>query len=64
MLVIRPLRSISWEQSSVIVFTCVIIGGWLWGAWGLLLAVPVVMIIKSICDRVEDLKPVGELLGD
>ena len=50
--------------NAVVVFTCVIIGGWLWGAWGLLLAVPVVMIIKSICDRVEDLKPVGELLGD
>ena len=50
--------------NAVVVFTCVIIGGWLWGAWGLLLAVPVVMIIKSVCDRVEDLKPVGELLGD
>ena len=50
--------------NAVVVFTCVIIGGWLWGAWGLLLAVPVVMIIKSVCDRVEDLKHVGELLGD
>ena len=50
--------------NAVVVFACVIFGGWLWGAWGLLLAVPVVMIIKSICDRVEDLKPVGELLGD
>jgi predicted PurR-regulated permease PerM len=50
--------------NAVVVFTCVIVGGWLWGAWGLLLAVPVVMIIKAICDRVEDFKPVGELLGD
>ena len=50
--------------NAVVVFTSVIVGGWLWGAWGLLLAVPVVMIIKSICDRVEDFKPVGELLGD
>jgi len=50
--------------NAVVVFTCVIVGGWLWGAWGLLLAVPVVMIVKSICDRVEDLKSVGELLGD
>ena len=50
--------------NALVVFTCVIIGGWLWGAWGLLLAVPVVMIVKSVCDRVEDLKPVGELLGD
>ena len=50
--------------NALVVFTCVIVGGWLWGAWGLLLAVPVVMIVKSVCDRVEDLKPVGELLGD
>lgn len=50
--------------NAVVVFTCVIVGGWLWGAWGLLLAVPAVMIIKAICDRVEDFKPVGELLGD
>lgn len=50
--------------NAVVVFTSVIIGGWLWGAWGLLMAVPVVMIIKSVCDRVEGLKPVGELLGD
>jgi hypothetical protein len=25
--------------------------------------VPIMMMIKAICDRVEDLKPVGELLG-
>ncbi len=50
--------------NAVVVFASVIVGGWLWGAWGLLLAVPVVMIIKSVCDRVEDFKPVGELLGD
>ncbi len=50
--------------NAVVVFTCVIVGGWLWGAWGLLLAVPVVMIIKSVCDRVEEFKPVGELLGE
>jgi predicted PurR-regulated permease PerM len=50
--------------NAVVVFTSVIVGGWLWGAWGLLLAVPVVMILKAICDRVEDLKPLGELLGD
>ena len=38
--------------------------GWMWGIWGLLLAVPIIVMIKSICDRVEDLKPIGELLGD
>jgi len=52
------------SMNAVVVFTSVILGGWLWGPWGLLLAVPVVMIIKAVCDHVEDLKPVGELLGN
>ena len=52
------------RMNAVVVFACVIVGGWLWGPLGLLLGVPVVMIIKSVCDHVEDLKPVGELLGD
>ncbi|HYV85365.1 MAG TPA: AI-2E family transporter [Patescibacteria group bacterium] len=38
--------------------------GWMWGIWGLLLAVPIIVMIKSICDRVEDLKTIGELLGE
>lgn len=50
--------------NAVVVLASVILGGWLWGPLGLLLGVPVVMIIKSVCDHVEDLKPVGELLGD
>jgi predicted PurR-regulated permease PerM len=52
------------SMNAVVVFASVILGGWLWGPWGLLLAVPVVMIIKAVCDHVEDLKSVGELLGE
>ena len=37
--------------------------GWLWGVWGLLLGLPILMIVKSVCDRVDDLKPIGEFLG-
>ena len=50
--------------SAVSVFASVIVGGWLWGPVGLLLGVPILMIIKTVCDHVEDLQPVGELLGD
>jgi predicted PurR-regulated permease PerM len=35
-----------------------------WGAWGALLAVPMISITKTICDRVEPMKPIGELLGE
>lgn len=37
--------------------------GWIWGLWGVLLAIPILAIVKSICDRSEDWRPVGELLG-
>jgi predicted PurR-regulated permease PerM len=38
--------------------------GWIWGIWGLLLAVPIMMVIKAVCDHVEGWKPVSELLSD
>jgi predicted PurR-regulated permease PerM len=52
------------RMSPVVVFVGVLFWGWLWGVWGLLLGVPIIMIIKAVCDRVEDLAPIGELLGD
>jgi len=52
------------RMNPVVIFISVLFWGWLWGVWGLLLGIPIIMIIKAICDRVEDLKPVGELLGD
>lgn len=52
------------RMSPVVVFVSVLFWGWLWGVWGLLLGVPMTMIIKAACDRVEALEPIGELLGD
>jgi predicted PurR-regulated permease PerM len=36
----------------------------LWGATGLLLAIPITAAIKGICDNVDSLRPYGKLLGD
>lgn len=58
------LTSRSGRMSPVVVFVTVVFFGWLWGMWGLLLGVPMLMMVKAVCDRVEDLKPIGELLGD
>ncbi len=51
------------EMNPVAIFVGVLAWGWLWGLWGLLLGVPILVIIKAVCDRVDDLKPVGEFLG-
>ena len=52
------------RMSAVVVFVGVLFWGWLWGVWGLLLGMPILMMVKAVCDRVEDLKSIGELLGD
>ncbi len=58
------LTSRTSRMSPVAVFVSVLAWGWLWGLWGLLLGIPVMMVVKAVCDRVDDLRPVGELLGD
>ncbi len=59
----------TWLQSRVarlnaaVLFIALLFFGWLWGVAGLLLGAPLLAITKVICDRVEALKPAGELLG-
>ena len=38
--------------------------GWMWGPLGLILAVPVLMIIKTVADHIESLSSLSQLLGD
>jgi predicted PurR-regulated permease PerM len=52
------------SMNSVAVFAGLLFWSWVWGIWGILLAVPMMMVVKVICDRVEPLQPVGHLLGD
>lgn len=58
------LTSRASRMNPVAVFVGLLAWGWLWGVWGLLLGLPILMIVKSVCDRVDDLKPVGEFLGN
>ncbi|MEZ0309920.1 MAG: AI-2E family transporter [Ramlibacter sp.] len=63
-LIVPWLTSKASRMNPVAVFIGVLAWGWLWGVWGLLLGIPILMAVKAICDRVDHLKPVGELLGD
>ena len=63
-LLVPYLTSRTSRMNPVAVFVGVIFWGWLWGIWGLLLGIPIMMVAKAICDHVEDLQPIGELLGD
>ncbi len=46
------------------VFVSLLFWGWLWGVWGMLLSVPIIVIVAVISQHVERLHPVAELLGD
>ena len=58
------LTSRAARMNAVAIFVGLLFWGWVWNVWGMLLAVPLLMVIKAICDHVEDFKGVGELLGD
>ena len=62
-LLVPWLTSRAGRMNPVAVFIGVLGWGWLWGVWGLLLGIPIMMVVKAVCDRVDDLKPIGELLG-
>jgi len=46
------------------IFVGLIFWSFVWGIWGTLLAVPMLVVVKAFCDRIEDLKPIGEMLGE
>jgi predicted PurR-regulated permease PerM len=58
------LTSRAARMNAVAVFVGLLFWGWIWNVWGMLLAVPMLMVIKAICDHVDDFKAVGELLGE
>jgi predicted PurR-regulated permease PerM len=58
------LMSRAAQMNPVAIFVGLLFWSWIWGVWGTILAVPMMMMMKAICDRVEDLQPVGELLGE
>jgi predicted PurR-regulated permease PerM len=52
------------QMNPVAIFVGLLFWSWVWGVWGTVLAVPMLMMLKAICDHVEDYQPIGELLGE
>lgn len=52
----------SLKINTVSVFLSVIFWGWLWGIAGTLLAVPILVVVKVVCDGVPSLMRVGAFL--
>lgn len=52
------------RMNGAAVFIALTCWGFLWGVWGLLLAVPMTMAVKVICDHIDGLRDVSEMLDE
>ena len=52
------------KMNAAAVFIALLFWGWLWGIWGMLLGVPIVVIIRVVSEHIEGMQPVAELLGE
>ena len=50
--------------NGVAMFISILFWSWLWGVPGMLLAIPMLMVTKVVCDRIEGLQPIGKMLGE
>ena len=58
------LLSRSASLNHVAIFLAIAFWSWAWGVPGILLAVPILMTLKAICDHVDGLQWLGDFLGE
>jgi len=52
------------QLNPLVVTISLLIWGFVWGAMGLILAVPIMAAVKIICDHVSSLRPIGDWMGE
>lgn len=52
------------QMNRIALFAGILFWSWLWGVPGMLLAIPMMVVVKVVCDRVEDLQSIGQMLGE
>ncbi len=52
------------KMNAAAVFIGLLFWGWLWGIWGLLLGIPIIVMVRVVTERVEGMQAVAELLGE
>jgi predicted PurR-regulated permease PerM len=57
-----PLLGRTERMHVLVVFLGLLLWTWIWGAWGTILAVPMLVVVKAVADHVESLKPVRRLM--
>ena len=62
--VVEPrMMGTSLDMSPLLVLLSLIFWGWLWGAWGMVLAVPITSTIKIVCENIAPLRQIAVLMS-
>lgn len=62
--IVEPrLMAVSLNLSPLVIFFSIILWAWLWGPWGMVMAVPMTAAIKIICENVTALQPIAIMMS-
>jgi predicted PurR-regulated permease PerM len=62
--VVEPkLMEFSLNLSPLLVLVSLFFWGWIWGVWGMILAVPMMSTVKIIFENIESLQPIAVLMS-
>lgn len=62
--VLEPrIMGYSLNLSPLLILVSLIFWGWLWGIWGMVLAVPLMATIKITFENLEPMRPIGKLMN-
>lgn len=62
--VIEPrIMGYSLNLSPLLILVALIFWGWLWGVWGMILAVPLTATIKIVFENLDSFKPIAKLMN-
>ncbi len=52
------------KMNAAAVFISLLFWGWLWGIWGMLLGIPIIVIVKVIAEHLNGMRAIAELLRE
>lgn len=58
------VHGLRFSLNPIVVFLWIFFWGWLWGAPGVLLAVPLLTLFQVVCQHTERLLPLAHIIGD
>lgn len=57
------VHGLRFRLNPIVVFLWIFFWGWMWGAPGVLLAVPLLTLVQVVCRNVEQLSPIAHIIG-